>query len=143
MVQARISRGRRLANNIKRSIKMDIILWIAQVLVAAAFVVAGTMKLFQYERARASLSWVNDVPRGLVAFIGAAEILGGLGLVLPAVTGILPWLTPLAGLGLVLVMLLASAFHATRREYSGIATNVVLLLLAAFVAYGRWFIQPL
>jgi uncharacterized membrane protein YphA (DoxX/SURF4 family) len=132
-----------LANNIKRSIKMDIILWIAQVLVAAAFVMAGTIKLFQYERARERMKWVKDVPRSLVAFIGAAEILGGLGLVLPAVTGILPWLTPLAGIGLVLVMLLASAFHATRREYPQIADNLVLLLLAAFVAYGRWFIQPL
>src|SRR5204862_664287 len=132
-----------LTTNITRSIKMNIILWIAQALVAAAFLMAGPIKLFQYERARERMSWVKNVPRGLVAFIGAAEILGGLGLVLPALTGILPWLTPLAGLGLVLVMLLASAFHATRREYSRIAMNVVLLLLAAFVVYGRWFIQPL
>ena len=122
---------------------MNVILWIVQVLVAAAFVVAGTMKLFQYERARERMGWVNDVPRQLVAFIGAAEILGGLGLVLPALTGILPWLTPLAGLGLVVVMLLASGFHATRREYPRIVPNLVLLLLASFVAYGRWTILPL
>jgi uncharacterized membrane protein YphA (DoxX/SURF4 family) len=126
-------------NNIKRSIKMDIILWIAQVLVAVAFVMAGTIKLFQNGRVRERMK----LPRGLVAFIGASEILGGLGVVLPSVTGILPWLTPLAGLGLVVVMLLASAYNINRHQYAHIGSNAVLLLLAAFVAYGRWFIQPL
>ena len=86
---------------------------------------------------------MRDVPRGLVTFIGSAEILGALGLILPAATGILSWLTPFTTVGLGLVMVLAAGFHATRHEYSGIGMNAILLLLAAFVAYGRFMLVPL
>ena len=122
---------------------MNIALWIVQVLLAGMFLMAGAMKAFQYERAKASLPWVKDVPRGLTTFIGIAELLGGLGLLLPAISGILPWLTPLAGAGLALVMLLAIGFHITRREFPMIGMNAVLLILATFVAYGRFLIMPL
>jgi uncharacterized membrane protein YphA (DoxX/SURF4 family) len=122
---------------------MNIALWIVQVLLGGMFVLAGVMKAFQYERAKASLPWVKDVPRGLVTFIGISELLGGLGLLLPAITGILPWLTPLAGAGLALVMILAIGFHASRREAQAIGFNAVLLVLAAFVAYGRFMVVPL
>ena len=114
-----------------------------QVLLAAAFIIAGVLKAFQYEKAKASLPWVKDVPRGLVTFIGVSELLGGLGLLLPAVTGILPWLTPLAAVGLAVTMILAGIFHATRGEMSGIITNVVILALTVFVAYGRFMVLPL
>jgi uncharacterized membrane protein YphA (DoxX/SURF4 family) len=122
---------------------MNIALWIVQVLLAGLFLMAGVMKAFQYERAKASLPWVKDVPRGLVTFIGISELLGGLGLLLPAITGILPWLTPLAGAGLALIMILAIGFHASRREAPAIGFNAVLLVLAAFVAYGRFLVVPL
>ena len=122
---------------------MNIALWIVQVLLAAAFIFAGVTKAFRYEYAHATLPWVKDVPRGLTTFIGVSELLGGLGLLLPALTGILPWLTPLAAAGLALIMLLAIGFHATRREWSAIGFNAVLLLLAVFVAYGRFVIVPL
>ena len=122
---------------------MNIALWIVQVLLGGMFVMAGVMKAFQYERAKASLPWVKDVPRSLTRFIGIAELLGGLGLLLPAITGILPWLTPLAGAGLALVMVLAIGFHASRREAQAIGFNAVLLVLAAFVAYGRFMVVPL
>jgi uncharacterized membrane protein YphA (DoxX/SURF4 family) len=122
---------------------MNIALWIVQVLLAGMFLMAGVMKAFQYERAKASLPWVKDVPRGLVTFIGISELLGGLGLLLPAITGIQPWLTPLAGVGLALVMILALGFHASRREGQAIGFNAVLLILAAFVIYGRFLIVPL
>ncbi|MDQ5853028.1 MAG: DoxX family protein, partial [Chloroflexota bacterium] len=61
---------------------------------AGMFLLAGVTKAFRYEQARASLPWVKDVPRGLTTFIGVSELLGGLGLLLPALTGVLPWLTP-------------------------------------------------
>jgi uncharacterized membrane protein YphA (DoxX/SURF4 family) len=122
---------------------MNIILWIVQILLAVMFLMAGVMKAFQYERAKASLPWVKDVPRSLTTFIGISELLGGLGLLLPAITGILPWLTPLAGAGLALVMILAIGFHASRREPQAIGMNAVLLVLAAFVAYGRFMVAPL
>jgi hypothetical protein len=74
----------------------------------------------------------------LVRFIGASELLGGLGLVLPAATRIKPALTPLAGAGLITVMVLAALFHLTRGEFGAIPGNVILGSLAAFVAWGRW-----
>jgi uncharacterized membrane protein len=119
---------------------MNIALWIVQVLLAAAFIFAGVTKAFRYEHAHATLPWVKDVPRGLTNVIGVAELLGGIGLLLPALTGILPWLTPLAATGLALVMLLAAGFHFTRKEWSAIGFNTVLLLLAVFVAYGRFVV---
>jgi uncharacterized membrane protein YphA (DoxX/SURF4 family) len=127
----------------QEEVEVNIALWIVQVLLAGLFLMAGMMKAFQYERAKASLPWVKDVPHGLVTFIGISELLGGLGLLLPALTGILPWLTPLAGAGLVLIMILAIGFHASRREVSAIGFNAALLILAAFVAYGRFLIVPL
>lgn len=122
---------------------MNIALWVVQVILAGMFLMAGVMKGFQYDRAKTSLPWVTDVQRSLVTFIGISELLGGLGLILPAVTRILPWLTPVAALGIAIIMILAAIFHATRREPQGIVFNIVLLILAGFVAYGRWFIVPL
>ena len=121
---------------------MDIVLWILQVLLAVAFLMAGYTHAFQYERAKAQFKWVADVPKNLVTFIGICEILGAVGLILPALTKVLPWLTPLAALGLAIIMLLAAIFHATRREYQNIVVNLILLALAAVVAYGRWMIAP-
>jgi len=121
---------------------MDIVLWVLQVLLASAFLIAGVNHAFRYDQVKPRMSWVAAVPRGLVTFIGICEILGAIGLILPALTGIWPWLTPLAALGLVAIMLLAAAFHVTRSEYSSIITNLILLVLAAFLAYGRWMIEP-
>lgn len=118
---------------------LNVILWIAQVLLAAIFLLAGVMKVFQSERAKANWPWVKDVPKGLVIFIGLCDLLGGLGVILPWLTGILPWLTPVAAAGLALIMIFAIVFHVSRRESSVITFNFVLLALAAFVAYGRWF----
>src|SRR4051794_21446791 len=122
---------------------MNMALWTMQVLLAGVFIMAGTMKTFQYERAKATLPWVKNTSRGLVTFIGVSELLGGLGLLLPALTGILPWLTPLAAVGLGIIMVLAIGFHGTRREAQSVAFNVLLFALAAFVAYGRFFVMPL
>ncbi len=89
------------------------------------------------------MSWANDVAAPFVRFIGVAELLGGIGLILPAIMGIQSWLTIAAALGLVVVMVSASFFHASRREYQNIGMNVVLLLLAAFVVLGRWVLALL
>lgn len=119
-------------------------LWIVQILLALAFLAAGFMKLtMPIEQLAQNMVWVSDVPAWLVRFIGLAEVAGGLGLVLPALTRIQPHLTPLAGAGLALVMILASGFHLTRGEFGFIIPNIVLLALAAFVAYGRWKIAPI
>lgn len=123
---------------------MNIVLWILQILVGLAFIMAGYIHGFKPDQLKGQPGgqWISDIPDGLRLFIGISEILGGVGVILPAVTGILPWLTPLAAALLALVMLLAAGFHATRREYPGIAINTVLFALAAFVAYGRFVLVP-
>ena len=117
---------------------MNVALWIAQVLLAVVFLMAGFMKAFLFERAKASLPWVQGTARGLVLFIGLAELLGGLGLVLPPLFGWPAMLTPLAALGLAVIMVLAAGFHIKRGEGNALPINLILLLLAAFIAYGRW-----
>ena len=99
---------------------MNIVLWVLQVLLAVMFLMAGAMKTFQYERAKAQMKWVGDVSHGLVTFIGVSELLGGIGLILPALTRILPWLTPMAAVGLAAVMVLPAAFtpHAANTQIS-------------------------
>jgi uncharacterized membrane protein YphA (DoxX/SURF4 family) len=123
---------------------MNIVLWVIQILLALAFAMAGIMKVTQpVDRLEARMGWVKDIGPGGVRLIGTLEILGAIGLILPAVTGILPWLTPLAATGLVLTMIGAMITHGRCGEYSQIGMNVVLLLLALFVAYGRFVIVPI
>ena len=120
---------------------MGVALWVAQGLLAAAFLGAGATKLSQpKEKLAKNMGWVEDFSQPAVRLIGAVEVLGALGVVLPALTEILPWLTPLAAVGLVLTMIGAALTHLRRKEYGTIAAPAVLLVLAAFVAYGRFFI---
>jgi hypothetical protein len=123
---------------------MNTVLWIVQILVGLAFVAAGLTHGFGYERIKAQpqMSWVTALPRELVTLIGICEILGGVGIILPALTGVLPWLTPVAATGLAVIMLLAAGFHLARHEYSAIVANLVLFILAAFVAFGRFVVVP-
>lgn len=122
----------------------NIVLWIVQGLLALAFLLAGFMKAFMpIETLKKNMAWVGAVPAPFVRFIGVAEILGAIGLILPAITGIGTWLTMAAAAGLVIVMVSASFYHASRREYSSIGMNVVLLLLAVLVIVGRLTFAPL
>ncbi|HEX2034660.1 MAG TPA: DoxX family protein [Chloroflexota bacterium] len=123
---------------------MKYLLWAVQILLALGFLMAGVMKVTQpIESLGAQLPWVNDVPPALVRAIGALELLGAIGLVAPAATRILPWLTPLAAAGLAVDMLLAVLFHLVRGEGAMTPFPLVLMLLSAFVAYGRWVMAPI
>lgn len=124
---------------------MAVALWIAQLLLCVGFLAAGFMHAFRFDQFAAipRMSWAGDVGPSNMRVIGVLEIAGGIGVILPAVTGILPWLTPLAAAGLALVMLFAAILHYRRREFPAIASNAVLGVIAAFVAWGRYFIEPL
>ncbi len=124
---------------------MDIALWIAQGLLALAFAGAGFLHAFRFDQMLANprLAWAADVGRPGMRVIGLLEIAGAIGVVLPALTGILPWLTPVAAAALALLMLAASIFHARRREFAGIVPNAVLGAIALFVAWGRFVAAPL
>ncbi len=123
---------------------LNVGLWVVQLLLAAAFLASGLMKLTQpIEAMAAQMAWVTSVPAALVRFIGAAEVAGALGLILPSLTRIRPRLTVLAALGLVVVMVLASGTHLSRGEGAMVPINLVLAALAAFVAWGRSKAAPI
>ena len=122
---------------------MNIALWIVQILLALAFLMAGFMKSTQpRENLAKNMGWVNDFTPMQIRIIGVLEVLAGIGLILPMLTNILPILTPLAAVGLILTMIGAMITHFRRGEYSGMVTNLVLLALALFVAYGRFVALP-
>jgi len=123
---------------------MNIALWIVQALLAVMYGMAGTMKAFQTAKAKEQMPWAKNRSDAFVRFVGTSELLGALGLVLPLTTGLLPWLTPLAAIGLTLIQLLAIfTKHLPKKEYNIIPVNVVLLALAVFVVIGRWSLVTL
>lgn len=119
---------------------MNVVLWIVAVLLAVAFAAAGGMKLAKSkeELAASGMGWVEDFGPGMIKAIGALELLGAVGLILPAAVGVAPVLVAWAASGLAAVMVGAIITHARRRETPMIAVNLVLLALAVFVAVERF-----
>src|SRR5262249_46737964 len=112
--------------------------WIVQVLLFCLFGFVGYLKLTQpIDRIAPMIPWTQHVPEGLVRFIGLSEMLGSLGMLLPAITRIKPALTPLAAAGLTAIMVLAIGYHLMNGEAPMIGGPIVLGALAAFVAWGR------
>src|SRR4051812_30782802 len=105
---------------------MNAALWVIQILLAVAYAFAGVLKLTQGRKLEPKMAWVEDFSDPTVRFIGAVELLGAIGLVLPAATGIAPWLTPLAATGLVVVQVLAVVTHLRRKEPQVLPVNLVL-----------------
>lgn len=126
-----------------QSKRLNIALWIAQGLLAAMFLMAGVMKtITPIEQLAESAPWVKDLP-GLVRFIGIAELAAGLGLLLPSLLRIKPILTPLAACGLLTIMVFAMVYHGMHAEYGAIGTNLIIALIAAFIAWGRFKRAPI
>jgi uncharacterized membrane protein YphA (DoxX/SURF4 family) len=118
---------------------MNIALWIVAIVLAVGFLLAGIMKAFRPKEALADrMGWVEDFSLPMVKTIGVLEILAAIGLVLPAALDIAPVLVPIAALGLVLMMVGAIVVHARRKENEALPVNIVLLLLALFVVWGRF-----
>src|SRR5262245_17597043 len=120
---------------------MNIMLWTLQVLLAVAFFAHGWLFLAPppeiVEQMNASL------PRWFQLFLGVAEVLAAVGLTLPGLTRILPWLVACAAGGIMIVTGLATVFHLARGEMSSAAITLVLLGIATFVAYMRYRVVPL
>lgn len=117
----------------------NIALWVGQVLLAGVYVMAGFMKVSQPIDAlvASGLTYASDYPELLTRFIGTMEILGAIGIILPAATRILPGLTPLAAVGFSVIQVLAFGLHTMRGEYGVLPVNIVLLALSLFVVWGR------
>jgi protein-S-isoprenylcysteine O-methyltransferase Ste14 len=123
---------------------MNLVVWVGQVLLALAFLGAGFTHSIGYNMASKNrgMVWMRALPAPMVKTIGILEILGAVGVILPALTGILTWLTPLAALLLGVVMVLAIGLHISRREAPNAMFNAVLGLLAFAVAFGRIVVSP-
>lgn len=120
---------------------MNLALWIIAGVLAFAFAASGAMKLVQSKDklvASPTGGWAADWSPNSIKLIGVAEILAAIGLILPAAVHVAPILVPLAAVGVILVMIGAAVVHGRRHELPNVVINVVLLLLAAFVAWGRF-----
>ncbi|MBT2225502.1 DoxX family protein [Nonomuraea sp. NEAU-A123] len=116
---------------------MNVVLWILQALLAVLFLAVGFLKLTQpKDKFKARMPYVEEFSQPQMRAIGAVEMLGALGLVLPWATGIAPILTPLAAVGLGITMIVAAQVHRRRKE--SFAANLVLLAMAVIVAIGRF-----
>ena len=128
---------------------MNIVLWILQVLLAVMYLAHGwwfvAWPAASVERMRQQnpSNSLLHLPPGFRRFLGVAEWLAAVGLVLPGLTGILPWLTPLAALGLMILMGSATLLHLSKRETPTAIFTGVVFVLVTFVAYMRWQVIPL
>lgn len=119
---------------------MNTILWVLQVLLAVAFFAHGWLFLAPPPEILAQMQFI---PTAFRIFIGVAEVLAAVGLILSGVTRILPWLIPSAAAGLMVVMIGATILHIARGEVSSAITTAILLVLLTFVAYMRWKVKPI
>jgi uncharacterized membrane protein YphA (DoxX/SURF4 family) len=120
---------------------MGIVLWVLQFLLAAAFLAHGWLLLAPpasvIEQMNATLApWFR-------ISLGYAEVLAAVGLTLPGITRVLPWLVPCASAGIMIVMIGATIFHIVRGELSSAGVTLILLVIASFVTYMRWMVMPI
>jgi len=123
----------------------NLLLWIGQILLALAFLVDGYIHTlgFSQSSVRPGMGWLADVGRDRMRIIGGLETLGAIGLIVPAATGVLPWLTPVAASCLAILMTLAAVYHLRRPgEGQNVVLNVILGVIAVLVAYGRFVVAP-
>jgi uncharacterized membrane protein len=119
---------------------MNVVLWVIAALLALAFVTAGLMKITgKREEMITKMPYVEDFPQGAIKAIGVAEVLGAIGLIVPAVTGTAPVLVPIAATCLALLMVGGAIVHLRRGDgFASAVPGLVLALLAAVVAWGRF-----
>jgi putative oxidoreductase len=120
---------------------MNVVLWVLQVLLAVAFAAHGWMMLFPPPEIAVQMD--ANLPRWFSLFIGVAEVAAAIGLILPGLTRIMPFFVSWAAVGIMIVMIAATGYHAVRGEYSGSVTTFILLLMATFLVYGRQRLRPI
>ena len=120
---------------------MNILLWVLQVLLAVVFIAHGLLLLMPPAEIAAQM--VMSLPRAFWVFLGVAEIAAAIGLTLPGLTRVMPWLVSWAAAGIMIVMISATGYHIVRGEISSAAVTFVLLIMATFLAYERSQVLPI
>ncbi len=120
---------------------MNIVLWVLQVLLALAFLAHGLLFLFPPPEIAVQMN--ASLPRWFQLFLGVAEILAAVGLTLPGLTRVMPFLVTWAAVGIMIVMVSATAYHLMRGEISSAVITLLLLAMATFVAYMRHRVLPI
>ncbi len=129
--------------NSKQNI-LNIVIWTGQVFLAINFIILGSLKLtLPFNELAPEMSFVLVIPQALTRFIGVAEVLGGLGLILPSILRIKPILTSLSALGIATIMLFAIAYHIYQGEYIMIGFNLIIGLVALIIAWARFKKLPI
>lgn len=122
---------------------MNIALWALQIVGGLYFIYVGISHFILPPGLPAMMAWMYELSPTIHVVAGVLEILGGLGLILPAITRIQTRLVPIAAVGLALVMVGAALWHIQRGEFANIGINIGNIVLLAFLAYGRWKLSPL
>lgn len=120
---------------------MSVLLWVLQWFLAVAFLAHGLMMIVPPAEIAAQMN--ASLPRWFSLFIGVSEVLAAIGLTLPALTRVMPWLVTWAAVGIMIVMISATGYHVARSEFSSAAVTFLLLLVAAYVAYMRARVYPI
>jgi uncharacterized membrane protein YphA (DoxX/SURF4 family) len=120
---------------------MNSVLWVIQLLLAVAFLAHGWLVLAPPPEIAAQM--YAALPRWFWLFLGVAEVAAAVGLILPGLTRILPWLVTWAAVGIVIVMVSATGYHLMRGEMSSAAITLLLLVMATFLAYMRHRVHPI
>lgn len=120
---------------------MNVLLWVLQVLLAVAFLAHGLMMIVPPPEIAVQMN--ATLPRWFSLFIGVSEVFAAIGLTLPGIARVMPWLVTWAAVGIMIVMISATGFHLVRGEFSSAAITFLLLLIATYVAYMRARVVPI
>ena len=120
---------------------MNVVLWILQVLLALVFAAHGWLFLAPPPEIKAQMD--ANLPQWFQLFMGVAEVAAAIGLILPGLTRVMPFLVTWAAVGIMIIMVSATGYHAVRGEYSSSVITFILLLMATFLVYGRQRLRPI
>jgi putative oxidoreductase len=120
---------------------MNVVLWVLQVLLAFVFAAHGWLFLAPPPDIKAQMD--ANLPQWFQLFMGIAEVAAAVGLILPALTRVMPFLVTWAAVGIMIVMIAATGYHAVRAEYGSAVITFILLLMATWLAYGRHRLRPI
>jgi len=117
---------------------MNILFWVTQVLLAVILIMGAIMKFLPIEKIAPMMPWTGQIPALFVRLLGIIDLLGAVGLILPSLLKIKPQLTFWTSLCIIALMLCAIVFHISRGEATSIGINIFSMIIAAFIAWGRY-----